>query len=350
MKHDYKPLISSTYILHAIEFLNGEGVITSDYLRQHEIELDKLYSECHFLPFQQSRALFRSISQGETLPHLGLLVGNSFNITSHGIAGIAAISQRTLYECMEVCQKLLAYRFPALNVSLVERDLVFGLKFEELIPLGEDLPLIMEMVFSAICGIDKILFSEDDRDYQIHFSYPEPEYSESYVKHFSRKPLFNMEHSEFLFPIARKEELIRYYDPVNSKVLLEEFIREVPRVNKDNIFKQVTSILESSEGFLADQPKVAQMMAVSPRTLRRKFKESGSSFQQMLNLVKQRFATHYLLHSELSITEISLILDFNDSSHFSKAFKSWKGMSPSIYRSIERPCLSKGHFNQLGVG
>lgn len=48
-------------------------------------------------------------------------------------------------------------------------------------------------------------------------------------------------------------------------------------------------------------------------------------------------AERLLLHTTLSVTEISYELGFNDNSHFGKYFKSVKGTSPKIYRLLQRP-------------
>ena len=61
-------------------------------------------------------------------------------------------------------------------------------------------------------------------------------------------------------------------------------------------------------------------------------KRTGKGFSEYLNSVRLESAKSLLLHTKLSITEISYAVGFNDSNYFSYIFKSHTGMSPCLYR------------------
>lgn len=336
MRCDHVLLISSSYVLHANAHFTHLGIPYHEQMKKHNINQHHLELSSSFLPFQQVRAYFRSIRDLTPLPELGITLGQGYNITTHGLAGIAAISQKNLFECLRVCSRLMSYRIPALHTDLIQSDSQFGLRFEEIVPLGKDLPMMIELVSSAMLKMVGLLFPLKDKKVHLNLSYSQPKYHNRYAFGYPASANFNSQFNELLMPIHEKESALTHYDPVNSQCFLDNFLHEIPAVNKDNIFKQVKRLLESPEGLQVDQQKISTLLAVSPRTLRRKFQEADCTFQELINIIKNKRATDYLINTNTSIADISALLEFNDSSHFTKAFKSWQGMSPSTYRNIPR--------------
>ena len=75
----------------------------------------------------------------------------------------------------------------------------------------------------------------------------------------------------------------------------------------------------------------ASELGMSGRTMRRKLKDDGTSYQQELDFVRQKFAREYFARGGDSITELAHLLGFADSSAFAKAFRRWTNMSPKEY-------------------
>lgn len=77
---------------------------------------------------------------------------------------------------------------------------------------------------------------------------------------------------------------------------------------------------------------VADKLCISSRTLQRKLKNEDTNYQQQLNHTRELLAKHYLSTSEMSISEITFLLGFEELSSFSRAFSIWTGLSPESYR------------------
>ena len=78
--------------------------------------------------------------------------------------------------------------------------------------------------------------------------------------------------------------------------------------------------------------QVAQCMAMSRRTLQRRLKDSGTSFQAVMDQTRQKMAQRYLRDSHLQITQLSELLGYSDLSAFTRAFSRWFGTSPSRWQ------------------
>lgn len=79
-------------------------------------------------------------------------------------------------------------------------------------------------------------------------------------------------------------------------------------------------------------PAVCRKLGVSPRTLQRRLREEGSSFQRTLDALRNSLAHHYLHNSSLSGTEISFLLGFEDPNSFARVFQTWTGSTPQAVR------------------
>lgn len=73
---------------------------------------------------------------------------------------------------------------------------------------------------------------------------------------------------------------------------------------------------------------VARALGVSGRTLYRRLKAEGVSFEQLLDDLRHRLAVHYLDGRKVSVSEAAYLVGFADASAFSRAFKRWTGASP----------------------
>lgn len=77
---------------------------------------------------------------------------------------------------------------------------------------------------------------------------------------------------------------------------------------------------------------VSRKLAVSTRTLQRRLKEEGTTFQQTLDALRDSLAHHYLRNTHMSGAEISFLLGFEDSNSFARAFHTWTGKTPQTVR------------------
>src|SRR5690606_29441295 len=81
------------------------------------------------------------------------------------------------------------------------------------------------------------------------------------------------------------------------------------------------------------EARVADALHMNQRTMQRKLQAENSSFTSLLNSVRVEMAEHHLRNTQLSLTEISYLLGFSEQANFTRAFKRWKGVSPSDYRN-----------------
>ena len=87
---------------------------------------------------------------------------------------------------------------------------------------------------------------------------------------------------------------------------------------------------------LPRKERVAEKFHMTVRTLQRHLQQAGTSYQQILDELRQELAEHYLLRSELTIQDIASYLGFTESRSFHRSFKAWTGQTPGEYREAKR--------------
>jgi AraC-like DNA-binding protein len=85
----------------------------------------------------------------------------------------------------------------------------------------------------------------------------------------------------------------------------------------------------------AQVEQVARSLGMTGRTLQRRLKDEGTTFQAMREELRRELAEIYL-EDDLSISEISFLLGFSEPSAFFRAFKRWTGLTPVESRALHR--------------
>ncbi|MFR0688225.1 AraC family transcriptional regulator [Enterobacterales bacterium AE_CKDN230030158-1A_HGKHYDSX7] len=83
---------------------------------------------------------------------------------------------------------------------------------------------------------------------------------------------------------------------------------------------------------LPRKERVAERFEMTVRTLQRHLQQAGTSYQQILDELRQELAEHYLVHSDLPIQDIAQYLGFTESRSFHRSFKGWTDQTPGEYR------------------
>ncbi|ASU38897.1 AraC family transcriptional regulator [Herbaspirillum sp. meg3] len=99
-----------------------------------------------------------------------------------------------------------------------------------------------------------------------------------------------------------------------------------------------STLLEALPAGEVSMLTISRKLAVSARTLQRRLQDEGTSFQQILDILRESLAHHYLRNTEMSSAEISFLLGFEDSNSFARAFQSWTGKTPQTVRSEISSC------------
>lgn len=113
-----------------------------------------------------------------------------------------------------------------------------------------------------------------------------------------------------------------------------------PPLEAATLESRVSEALRSSVGRSSpSMGAIAQGLGMSPRTLRRRLLEKGTSYHELLDRVRCDLADELLSAPGRKIWEVALLLGFSDSSAFHRAYVRWTGTTPARGRARSRSSI-----------
>jgi len=102
---------------------------------------------------------------------------------------------------------------------------------------------------------------------------------------------------------------------------------------KKGLYERYMALLSNSDTLTNRVSHYANLLSTTPQNLSAVCtKEVGQSASVVLSEFIISEAKRLLRYTDLSITEVSEALDFNDNSHFTKYFKKHVGLTPTLFR------------------
>jgi len=166
-------------------------------------------------------------------------------------------------------------------------------------------------------------------------SYPKPSDQSAYRKLFGRDIRFSCTENAFIFCGATfLDEKILQADLAMNQIMTQRMISLKAQLDKERPLSQsiIATLNQKLPLGMASLSDIARELNSSERTLRRRLKEEGSSYQELLANLRHQLACTYLADPSLSILDITLLLGYSEHSSFTAAFKNWQGETPISYR------------------
>jgi AraC-like DNA-binding protein len=110
-------------------------------------------------------------------------------------------------------------------------------------------------------------------------------------------------------------------------------------------------LMQSLASGRPDVARIARDLGTSERTLQRRITEEGTTFRELLAEARQELGEHLLSDLSISIDEVAILLGYQDTSSFYRAFKDWQGVTPHNWReqNCERVPLARNEPSRKGV-
>lgn len=332
---DHNKAVSANYVYVMADLVERHGgtrqsLIKHAGLTRHQSQNNDAYS---FITLQQYKALLREALVATNNPALGLYLGSSIKFSDHGTFAFSALSFPTLWDAMKVGMKFSKLVNRIVDLKMEEQKEFNIIRIDTAHFSGALYQTLIEMVMSLFCEIFKFMLHDDISSIELHFSYGEPPHAQQYYEVFEPSVTFEAIANEVRIPkkLADKPQMMANPD------IAKQFEREcddlISKMYEPKSYpQQVQEALLLSRGGFPLLEDIAHQASMSPRTLRRRLQEAGTSYKKILDDVRLQLAHRYLCTTTLSIGEIAELLGYTDQNSFSHAFKQLSGSPPSAYR------------------
>ena len=289
------------------------------------------------IPLLKYAELLETVARN-TNPCIGLDLGQNLAPKDLGVIGHAVSATTNIGDALAVFSRYIYVLCHAntIRLDLGEDKAVFTYNVMILQPdlVRQDAEFVLGLITTMIRKFSGRSF----RPRLIEFCHSPPENTKRHQSLFDCEIAFNRRKNRIHF--SRK--VLEYPVLTADQGLLEALIyyldsRLSLRSEEDDLLAKVRHLISISLGDgLPDLNQVASQLGMSGRTLQRKLGEENVVFSDMLETVCKSIAVEYVLHTEYSITDIALMLGYNDLSSFSRAFKRWTGMGPLSAREAQQ--------------
>lgn len=309
------------------------GVSVAELLEAHGLAPEIENEVGPLIDLETVEAIAEQVADAIGAPDLGLEIAEVVTDDAFELLGYfarAAPDVRSAAHCLARYSSLAG---PAGRLAFEERDGVASLEFR--VPGrktaegrhdNELLIALWLLKLRAWSGVDIV-------PERVWFAHPEPTRIERHRAIFRSRILFDMGSIGLALRSADLDLPLRTHDPALFAVLSRHLdalrIDDTGGVFLTHVRAVVRERLGSGQ---LNSERVARLLRVSPRTLRHKLAQQNTTFQEVVDSVREAQALRLVKQPGLSLGEIASALGFSDTRSFTRAFKRWTGSTPGRFR------------------
>jgi AraC-like DNA-binding protein len=290
------------------------------------------------LPLATLQAITDEIAAKIGNPHLGVLLVNVLPRGSYGLLEFIARSSPTVREAARG-----VVRYTGLLNDLVT------IAFEEhedralLSQRVSGVPMCVgvqcnELFVALIVRLVRELAGSEWFPPRVRFAHPAPVEQATLVECFGSHLEFDCGLNQVEIPAADLDRPVASSDRALLSTLIEQ--AELRLASRPVKTDELGRIREAVRAALRDGPPrletIAASLKMSPRTLQRRLTDEATSFQDVIDDVREELARKYVAQPDRALGEIAYLLGFSELSAFARAFKRWTGQSPGQFRALAR--------------
>ncbi len=266
-------------------------------------------------------------------PDLGLRTGRNLYVVL-GTISLAVMNAATVREAV-----LTAARYIHIHNRAVAIDIVplpdDGLELVKITVFNPSLGKSVQFTERLLAGLyHRLVAILGERWVPVEIRFPNKRLStaETYKSAFGVVPVFESDDFGLVLTTKELNQSLTGRDE-NTLRWAEEHLETMGGAKPHTITEKVDLLIR---GFLisndCNMQQIADILGMHRRTLQRRLKEEGSSFEELKDTAKRDRADMLLARDDISLTDVAFMLGYSESSTFSRKARGWFGMSPSAYR------------------
>ncbi len=333
-----KPGIHPSYSRLLCAWLQGLGHDRADIFSGTRLQWDELVNEHRYLSLEQLSRLIRRADTLTGMPGLGLEMARSTSVSAHGALGYAVVSSASLSGMLDVLVRFVSIRIRWVSLSLTRTDTQAMLEIRETVDLGDCREFIHGALLGTFLQMVQAVVPNQTSRLAISLPFDSPAVRGRYQALLDCPVTFAAPGFVIALPVALLDQPCLTADAATHRSAIRDCEHQMASLQQGGPLSQQISIaLLDQQGGFPTLAVMAERFAMSPRSLIRKLKAEGSSYQQLLDAVRKEQALWLLQETSLPIEQIAEQLGYQDTSNFSRTFRRWFGQTPLAMRKGGEP-------------
>jgi AraC-like DNA-binding protein len=318
------------------ECLKDQGIDPVAVFSRAAIDHDTAIQPDHRIPDSKLRHLYPLCAEVTGIDCFGIHLGHYVKAHTFHALGLAILASRTVADALQRFARYNAIISDSGRVEIVDTGdywifqgtLYCDSDNTRLIPY----PAIDAFFFGVVNMMREITDDPEFAPLKIERNRPLPVDPAAFLEAFKCPCQYECEADKMFFRREDIERPVRYANEALARqhdAIIEAFITQMAPEFEERIYHEILNALPNGE-ISAD--KLAEKLNMSLRKLQGKLQQQNTSYQYLLDKARRELACKYLSTTHYSLTDISFLLGYANSTGFSRAFKRWFKMSPSEYR------------------
>lgn len=319
----------SGWVLAIARTLDSVGVAHHRIFSELAMDSERLKNGASRYTQEQVSSLWHSAIRETEDPHFGLKVAANIRPSSFHVVGYAMNCSATLGHALQRFSRYAKLISSSATVDLEEGGGQARLRFRfetgGLPPCDQ----AMDTVLAGIVCLSSWLVGSQVRPIEVRFQHSCPTNLEEYGRVLNCPVVFEQTEDSVIFHASDLDRPILSADENLASILDGMAINQLAELSGRFSRKVRECLLKEFATGEVSKARTASLMHMTERTLLRRLKDEGTTFQDVLDALRAELACEQLRRSDVTVQEVSTMLGFSDASTFSRAFKRWTGRRPS---------------------
>lgn len=287
-----------------------------------------------YIPYHKLAELLTLTARRCRAPDFGVRLGSRQGLDAVGALGTWLCLQSRVGDALLLIQKNVSFHARGVDISMSVDDDRISLMMSLAIARQVDCSQLLALSMTLLACSLKQLHGTGLKPINVEFALPAPRDTRSWQRAFGTRPVFGTAATRLIYPASLLDL------PVNIDASVRERLsaqwrgdqQQAPVRLERQVERAIVALLPTGDCSLE---RVAHLVDLQPRTLQLHLKRDQLSFGVLLQQAREKLAREHLAHSDIDLTTLAMNLGFGELAVFSRAFKSWTGVSPRAWRARE---------------
>lgn len=327
-----KYLVRSGGLIGFAELVELYGQSPSDLLEETGIPLAALHDPELYLPYPSLARLMTLAAERCRALDFGARLGSRQGLEVVGALGTLLCLQAKVGDALTLINRHIGFHARGVNVGFSSNQgsvtLELRLAFSHQLDCAQLIALSVALLVRSVMQLHGTTL----RPEKVELALPRPADLRGWRNAYGCMPQFGTAVSRVTYPIELLSLPIRIPDSLR-KHLNAQWRGEWHRKESVNLVQQVeraiVALLPTGD---CNIERVAHLVELHPRNLQLQLQKNETGYGELLRNVRERLAREHLARSDIDLTSLAMNLGFGELAVFSRAFKSWTGLSPRSWR------------------